>query len=123
MTAINRLGSISIDCSDTHALAQFYATMLGVEIAYDSETFSAVRLDNIWLSMQKVDDHHVPTWPDGAVSQQVHLDFSVEDLDAAEEAALAAGARKADTQPSPDRWRVMLDPAGHPFCLTGLIPD
>lgn len=123
MTAITRLGSVSLDCADTHALAQFYATLLGVEIAVDSESFSAVRLDNLWLSMQRVDDHRPPTWPEGTVSAQVHLDFSVEDLDAAEAAALAAGARKAETQPSPDRWRVMLDPAGHPFCLTSLIPE
>jgi hypothetical protein len=26
-------------------------------------------------------------------------------------------------QPSPDRWRVLIDPAGHPFCLTTLIPE
>jgi hypothetical protein len=37
--------------------------------------------------------------------------------------ALALGAAKANTQPSPDRWRVLLDPAGHPFCITTLIPD
>ena len=123
MTAVTRLGSVSLDCSDTYALAQFYATLIGVEIAVDSERFSAVRFGNIWLSMQRVDDHRPSTWPDGNIPAQVHLDFSVEDLDAAEAAALAAGARKAQTQPSPDRWRVMLDPAGHPFCLTSLIPD
>jgi hypothetical protein len=30
---------------------------------------------------------------------------------------LAIGAVKAERQPKPDRWRVFLDPAGHPFCL------
>jgi hypothetical protein len=24
---------------------------------------------------------------------------------------------KAETQPRPDSFRVMIDPAGHPFCL------
>jgi hypothetical protein len=28
-----------------------------------------------------------------------------------------AGARVADHQPQPERLLVMLDPAGHPFCL------
>jgi catechol 2,3-dioxygenase-like lactoylglutathione lyase family enzyme len=123
MTAITRLGSVSLDCPDPHALAQFYATLLGVEVAYDSETFSAVKLDHLWLSMVKIEGHRPPTWPDGDVAQQIHLDFTVDDLDAGEEAALAAGARKAETQPSPERWRVMLDPAGHPFCLTTQIPE
>ena len=36
---------------------------------------------------------------------------------AAVSAVLAVGAVKASVQPSPDWWRVFLDPAGHPFCL------
>ena len=27
------------------------------------------------------------------------------------------GAEKATTQPTPDQFRVTIDPAGHPFCL------
>jgi len=46
----------------------------------------------------------------------LHLDIQVDDLDAAVEHAVAAGARLADHQPQ-ERVRVMLDPAGHPFCL------
>ena len=49
--------------------------------------------------------------------QQAHIDFDVDDLDAAEVEILAIGARKAVGQPRPDSWRVYLDPAGHPFCL------
>jgi catechol 2,3-dioxygenase-like lactoylglutathione lyase family enzyme len=119
MTA-TRLGSVSLDCPDPQALARFYATLLGVEVAFDSESFAAVRLENIWLSMQRIEDYRPPAWPDGGVPQQVHLDFSVADLEIAEGEAIAAGATKADTQPSPERWRVMLDPAGHPFCLSSL---
>jgi hypothetical protein len=36
---------------------------------------------------------------------------------------VAIGGRKAGVQPDPDHWRVLLDPAGHPFCLTTLLPD
>jgi Glyoxalase-like domain len=35
----------------------------------------------------------------------------------------AIGASKASVQPSPESWRVLLDPAGHPFCVTTLIPE
>lgn len=123
MTAPIRLGSVSLDCPDPSALARFYATLLGVEVAYDTEGFAALRLDGAWLSMQKVEDYRPPTWPDPEVPQQAHLDFAVADLAAAEEAAIAAGAATAATQPSPDRWRVLIDPAGHPFCVTTLIPQ
>ena len=50
---------------------------------------------------------------------QMHLDFDVDDLDAAEAIVLAAGATKHDVQPN-DHCRVYIDPAGHPFCLSTL---
>ena len=50
--------------------------------------------------------------------QQMHLDIAVTDLPAAVAAAVELGAVEAAHQPEPDVWRVLLDPAGHPFCLT-----
>jgi hypothetical protein len=41
----------------------------------------------------------------------------VVNLDGAEAAVLRLGATKAAVQPRPDSFRVMIDPAGHPFCL------
>ncbi|HTF48375.1 MAG TPA: VOC family protein [Pseudonocardia sp.] len=43
------------------------------------------------------------------------------DLDEPEQRALALGATAAVPQPD-KRWRVLLDPAGHPFCITSLAP-
>ncbi len=105
------------------ALARFYARLLGAEVAYETDSFAAVKLDGVWLSMQRVERYRPPTWPDGPVPQQAHLDLAVADLDDAEGAALEAGAAKSEHQPTPERWRVMIDPAGHPFCLTTQIPD
>jgi hypothetical protein len=45
-----------------------------------------------------------------------HLDVAVGDLVGTVAWATAAGATLADYQPQRD-VRVMLDPAGHPFCL------
>jgi catechol 2,3-dioxygenase-like lactoylglutathione lyase family enzyme len=118
-----RPASVSLDCPDPSALAAFYARLLGTEIAYESEVFAALRPGTIWLTMQRVDDYEPPTWPTGALPKQLHLDMAVADLDEGEAAALGAGATKAPVQPSPERWRVLIDPAGHPFCLSTLIPD
>ena len=41
----------------------------------------------------------------------------VDDLDDSEAAVLSIGARKAEFQPSPNSFRVYLDPVGHPFRL------
>jgi predicted enzyme related to lactoylglutathione lyase len=59
-----------------------------------------------------------PVWPAGPGDQQMmlHLDIEVDDLEAAVAHAVAAGAAVADFQPQQD-VRVLLDPAGHPFCL------
>jgi hypothetical protein len=46
----------------------------------------------------------------------MHLDFEVVDLAAAVAHALELGAEEAQFQPQ-DTVRVLLDPAGHPFCL------
>jgi hypothetical protein len=54
---------------------------------------------------------------------RAHLDCAVEDsaqLDELETRAVAIAARRATAQPRPDVWRVALDPAGHPFCLTSV---
>ncbi|NNN13814.1 MAG: VOC family protein [Acidimicrobiaceae bacterium] len=118
-----RIGAISLDCPDPISLANFYAALLGAEVAFQTENFAAIHIGGTWLSMQKADDHKFSTWPNSKVPQQIHLDFAVVDLDESESVAIKAGATRASTQPSPDRWRVMIDPAGHPFCLTTLIPD
>ena len=123
MGVISKLGAVSLNCPDPHALALFYSALLEKEIAFESEDFSAIQLDNLWLTMQRVDDFKRSSWPTSEIPNHVHLDFSVSDLDSGEAAALAVGATLATDQPDRDRWRVLLDPVGNPFCVTALIPD
>jgi hypothetical protein len=70
------------------------------------------------LGFGKVDDYEAPAWPNAKGSKQFHFDLAVEDIDAAEKAATDLGARVVDEQPG-QTWTVMIDPGGHPFCLTG----
>jgi hypothetical protein len=121
--AIARLASTALDCSDPAALASFWAELVGGEVAFTSDEFCAVKTDNGWLATVRIADYTPPTWPDPAVPKQMHLDLAVADVDAAEAAALRIGATKPAEQPAPDRWRVLLDPAGHPFCLSNQIPQ
>ena len=121
--ALARLASTALDCTDPAALARFWAELIGGEVAFSSDEFCAVRTSNGWLATVRVPDYQAPTWAAAAVPKQMHLDLAVDDLDAAEAEAVRLGARKADVQPGPDRWRVLLDPAGHPFCLSNQIPQ
>jgi len=71
-----------------------------------------------YLSVQLETDYVRPVWPATPGSQQMsmHLDFEVDELAASVEHAVELGATLADFQPQDD-VRVLLDPAGHPFCL------
>jgi len=90
---------------------------------FRSDDFIALSGAGILLTVQRVEGHVAPDWPAGSVPKQIHLELAVDDLEAAEARAIAMGATKATAQPNPDAWRVLLDPAGHPFCVTTLIPD
>ncbi|MFZ0767893.1 MAG: VOC family protein [Acidimicrobiales bacterium] len=114
----------ALDCPDAIALAQFYADLTGLEV----EPLGDVAPEDVgWIEVldhgqrkiafQKIPSYVAPTWPEGPVPQQLHLDFDVSNLDEGEAHALSVGATKAEYQPASTFFRVFLDPVGHPFCL------
>ena len=118
-----RLGSIALDCSDPGPLGAFWADLLEGEVAFSSDDFVAVKTDRVWLAATRVGGYVPPTWPGVQAPKQMHLDLAVDDLADAEQRAIALGATRADSQPAPERYIVLLDPAGHPFCLSTQIPE
>jgi catechol 2,3-dioxygenase-like lactoylglutathione lyase family enzyme len=109
-----------LGCPDPQALARFYQQLLGWPLGTDDPEWATLRPGggSPGLSFQRETGHVPPSWPAGAGEQQMqlHLDIAVEDLGASVASAVAAGAVEAEFQPQDD-VRVMLDPAGHPFCL------
>ncbi|HEV2757802.1 MAG TPA: VOC family protein [Actinomycetota bacterium] len=109
-----------LDCPDAPALARFYADLLGWRVAKEEPDWATVSPPDgvAYLGFQTSPEYVPPVWPpvEGAQQMMAHLDFEVDDLGAAVEDAVAAGATIAEHQPQGD-VRVMLDPAGHPFCL------
>jgi hypothetical protein len=112
---------VSIDCAEAGPLASFWASMLGGEIVSTSDTTADVRTEWIWISAMEVPDYEPPTWPGGGLPKQIHLDLAVDDVETSSRDALVLGTLAVE-QPHPEHWRVLLDPAGHPCCLTTLIP-
>jgi hypothetical protein len=121
--ATARLGLTAMDCSDPSVLANFWAALLGGEVAHRNDEFHAVKANGGYLVAVKVQDYRPPTWPDPTVPKQMHLHLKVDDLDAAQTDAVRLGARVATEQTNPEQWRILLDPAGHPFCLATQILD
>jgi uncharacterized glyoxalase superfamily protein PhnB len=118
MPALASLADVCFDCPDASAMAAFYKVLGGGEVTYDDGTYASVTLDGgTVLNFGTQADHRAPTWPDGEVPQQIHLDFHVDDLDKAEAVLREHGAGKPEHQPDAGKWRVLTDPAGHPFCI------
>jgi len=115
--AFAKLGAVALDCPDPHALAAFYAGVLGGTVEGDDDWVDLRLPEGGTLAFQAAPGHVPPKWPSPDASQQFHLDFIVEDMDAAEKEALALGAKVLDAEDSRRNWRVYADPAGHPFCL------
>ncbi len=120
-----RWTGVCLDCADADELAQFYGKLLGWEIAArDGADWITLRdpAGGVGVNVQAEAWYQPPVWPEqpGAQTKMLHFEIQVEDMEAAVAYAVAVGARIALHQPAdraPDELRVMLDPAGHPFCL------
>ena len=122
----------AIDCADPINLANFYSSITGLKVDITTENTDS---NIVWvelkdnqgipkLAFQKVANYKAPTWPEGPIPQQLHLDFAVKNLDETEIELLKIGAIKTEFQPGSPKsndysteFRVYLDPEGHPFCI------
>lgn len=119
-----KLYSITLDCADPYELAKFYAALLHWEIPFYTEDYACVGAPGVaqgaypGITFQRNPAYQPPVWPEepGAQQQMAHLDFAVNDLEQAVAYAVQCGASISKKQYA-DGWRVMFDPAGHPFCL------
>ncbi|MFI1769025.1 VOC family protein [Streptomyces sp. NPDC020800] len=117
-----RYAAVTFDCADPAVLARFYGELLGLPVLFSADDFVLLGKEgSAGLGFNRLADYRPPTWPDPAQEKQAHIELGVDDLDIAEKRLLDLGAAKPAFQPSPDRWRVLLDPAGHPFCITTLV--
>ncbi|MFG2576929.1 VOC family protein [Streptomyces sp. NPDC048481] len=117
-----RYAAVTFDCPDPAELARFYGEALGLPVVYSSDDFIMLGQEgSAGLGFSRLAGYRRPTWPDPSQEKRAHLDLGVDDLDAAQARLLALGAVEPASQPQPDRWRVLLDPAGHPFCISTLV--
>jgi catechol 2,3-dioxygenase-like lactoylglutathione lyase family enzyme len=111
---------VVLGAPDARELAYFYRDLLGWEVATDEADWCTIGMPDTPVNLAfQTEEHHVrPVWPAGPgdPQMQLHLDLQVTDLTASVDDAVALGATLAEFQPQDD-VRVLLDPAGHPFCL------
>lgn len=127
-----RMAGPVLDSADPLGLARFYERLLGWPMTDWEGPRPGYPPEDGWAKIRsRSGDHKIefqyerhytpPVWPpvQGRQQMMIHLDIGVEDLDAGVAWALEIGATLAGHQPQ-EGLRVLLDPAGHPFCL---FPD
>jgi catechol 2,3-dioxygenase-like lactoylglutathione lyase family enzyme len=113
---------VTLDAPDAQELAGFYADLLGWQLFPSPDDDGAAVAPSADAGFNlgfKTEPHYArPVWPPepGQPQMSMHLEIEVDDLDEAVAHALSVGAEVAAYQ-AQDTVRVMLDPAGHPFCL------
>ncbi|NUR16560.1 MAG: VOC family protein [Dermatophilaceae bacterium] len=112
---------VVLDAPDASELAHFYERLLGWTLYTDEPDWATLAPSESAghnLGFQTEPNYVRPVWPSrpGEPLMMMHLDIEVDDLDEGVAFAVEAGAEVASHQPQDD-VRVMLDPAGHPFCL------
>ena len=110
----------AVEAPDPKALANFYSELLDWKIAHEEPGTSILAAPGgtTYVVFQEASDYEAPVWPpiSGKQRPMMHFDFQVDDLDSAVVEAVALGATVSGHQPR-QNVRVLLDPAGHPFCL------
>jgi len=122
-----------LDAPDVAELTAFYQRFLGWEVEELEGPRSGHPPGDGWsrlcprdrstkIEIQFEANYERPVWPQqrGHQGMQMHLDIWVNDVPVGVAWAIECGAIEAQSQPDGrdrSRLRVMLDPAGHPFCL------
>lgn len=118
MPAVLDLAAVIIDCRDAAPMLAFYQSACGGEIVRRDDGLVWLKVGGVRVLFREVEGYQPPTWPSSDVPMQVHLDFFADDLDETEARLCQLGATTPDYQPHrEDGLVVMLDPAGHPFCI------
>lgn len=110
------LAMVTLDAPNAAILGEFYSSVLDWPIAYTDENYAMLTGPSHALGIGTIPDYQRPSWPDDG-HKQFHLDLAADDIQAAADRCVELGATRAEPQPG-ETWVVLLDPAGHPFCIS-----
>ena len=118
MSKVVDLAAVIVDCRDAAPMLTFYQAACGGKIVRRDDGLVWLKVSGVRVMFRELANYQPPTWPSSDVPMQIHLDFFADDLDETEALLRQLGATTPDYQPHrEDGLVVMLDPAGHPFCI------
>ncbi|WP_406191710.1 MULTISPECIES: VOC family protein [unclassified Streptomyces] len=105
---------ITIDCAEPRELADWWAVVLGVEVAQDFGGFVILAARPLVLGFQRVPEEKLG-------KNRVHVDFSSADRGGEVNRLVGMGARVVGEHTAPEglAWTTLQDPAGNEFCVSG----
>ncbi|MFH9431881.1 VOC family protein [Streptomyces sp. NPDC017615] len=119
-----KAGVVVLDCAEPEKLAAFYEEFLDGEQTVASANLVQIRgADGFRIAFRRDVNATPPSWPRPENSLQAHVEFMVDDLDAAERRIVSLGGRPTETRDAvgPHEERGYSDPAGHSFTVR-LVP-
>ena len=112
------LKMVTLDSTDARRDAAFWSAVLGWDVAAVEDEYAMLTgPGGVALGLGLIEGYQAPGWPNEHGSKQFHFDLAVDDVEAAAARCVELGASRPAEQPG-ETWRVLLDPSGHPFCLT-----
>ncbi|HVE91325.1 MAG TPA: VOC family protein [Actinomycetota bacterium] len=121
-----RWNGVCLDCApdDFERMIALYRDMFGIQVLDKEERWAMLGdpAAGMNINIQAEDWYVSPVWPELADAQtkMMHFEIEVDHVERAVARAISLGALQAPEQPTNrdlNTLRVMLDPAGHPFCL------
>ncbi|RZU36598.1 hypothetical protein EV284_4092 [Streptomyces sp. BK022] len=115
-----KAGVVVLDCAEPEKLAAFYEEFLDGEQTVASANLVQIRgADGFRIAFRRDVNATPPSWPRPENSLQAHLEFMVDDLDAAERRIVSLGGRPLETRDAvgPHEERSYSDPSGHSFTV------
>jgi catechol 2,3-dioxygenase-like lactoylglutathione lyase family enzyme len=116
VTGFASLVVLDLECADPAALASFYHQVLGWDVIPHHDDYVEISDGSTRILFTRVPGYEGPGWPAPSGPKRYHLCLRTADVAEAVRRCLELGAGKPDFQPR-DRWTVLTDPSGHPFCL------
>ena len=110
------VNSLTVDCHDPKAVAEFWSRALGWPILFESD-------DEVMIA--PFDERRPGVFPvlfgrnadEKRVKNRWHFDLAPDDQDAEVARLEGLGARQADIGQGDVSWVVMADPEGNEFCV------
>jgi predicted enzyme related to lactoylglutathione lyase len=108
---------LDLECADPPALTEFYHQVLGWDISLSQPEYAEISNGATRILFTRREGYKGAGWPESASPKRYHLCMRTSDVADAVRRCLDLGASKPEFQPGDGKWTVLLDPAGHPFCL------